>query len=138
MKEEKELKAMREIRGVLGTVTRDIYDNSSTAKENEAIATGGDDQIPQAEEENKTTMPAGAEILNADENEARQAGRFIYPSATTTARETLQHNALWPWAVPLVYVFLTLLVRGLFWIFSFLIAESERESNPPPQAAQLS
>lgn len=131
MKEEEELRAMREKRGVLGSVTRDLYENSSTAKETGAIAAGGDDQIPRAEEENTTTTPAGVEILNADEDEARDAGRLKYASATTTARETPQHNVLWPWAVPLLYAFLTLLVRGLFWIFSSLMAEAERESNPP-------
>lgn len=134
MKQEQELKAMREIKGVLGSVPRDLYDSSSTAKVNGVIAVGGHDQIPQAEEENTTTMPAGAKRLYADEDEARHAGRLKYPSTTTTARETLQHNALWPWAVPLIYVFLTLLVRGLFWIFSFVMAEAEREGNPPPHS----
>lgn len=128
MKEEEELRAMKEIRGVLGSVTRDLYEKSSTAEENGAIAAGEDDQIPLAEEENTPTTPAGAKILNADEGEARDDGRLKY---STTARETPQHTALWPWAIPLVYVFLTLLVRGLFWTFAFLIGEAERESNPP-------
>lgn len=130
MKEEEELRAMREIRGVFGSVTRDLHEKSSTAKENGAIAAGGDDQIPLADDENTPTTPTDAKILITDEDEAMDAGRLQYASATTTARETPQHKTLWPCAVPLVYVFLTLLVRGLFWIFSFLMAEAERDRNP--------
>lgn len=131
MKEEKELRAMREIRGAIGNVTRDLYEDSSTAKENEAIAAGGDEQIPLADEENTATTPTGAKVLTADEDEAIDTGRLKYASTSTTARERPQHKALWPLVIPLVYVFLTLLVRSLFWIFSFLIAEAERERNPP-------
>lgn len=131
MKEEEELRAMREIRGAIGNVTRNLYENSSTAKENEAIAAGGDERIPLADEENTPTTPIEAKVLIADEDEAIDAGRSKYASTSITARETPQHKALWPLAIPLVYVFLTLLVRGLFWIFSFLMAEAERERNPP-------
>lgn len=127
LKEENELKAMRKIRGVLGNATRDLYENPSAAKGDEAIAAGGDDQIPLDDEENTLTRSTGAKLLIADEDEAIDARKFKYASTSLTARKTPQHKALWPLAMPLVYVFLTLLVRGLVWIFSFLMAEVERE-----------
>lgn len=135
MKEEEELRAMREVRGAIGSFTRDLYENSSAAKENKAIATGGHERIPLDDEENRPTTPTGAKVLIADEDEAIDARRL---KCASTARETPQHKALLPLAIPLVYIFLTLLVRGLFWIFHFfLMAEAERERNNPPRVVEV-
>lgn len=123
MKDEAELRAMMEMKGAIAIATRDLYENSSTAvyKEDEAIAAdagGGDEQIPLLDsyEENTPTITTrtGAGVLIADnEDEAIVAGNSKYASA------------LWSLVIPLVYAFLILLVRGLFRIFSFLMAEAE-------------
>lgn len=131
MKEEEKLRAMRKIRGALGSATRDLYENSSAAKGDEAIVAGGNDQIPLDDEENTLTTMTGAKMLIAGEDETIYARKLKHASTSIRARETPQHKALWPLVIPLVYVFLTLLVRGLVWIFSFLMAEAERERNPP-------
>lgn len=144
MKEEEELRAMRERRGMLGGTTRDCYETVLIAKENGAIVAVGDDKALPSEEENTTTIttpPAAVEILNANDHDedARGFERSKYASATTTARERQQqqqqqqkHALLWPWIVPIVYIFLILLVRGLFSIFSFLLmTATERESKSP-------
>lgn len=142
MKEEEELRAMREIKGAIGSVTRDLYENSSAAKRNEAIAAGGDERNSLDDEENSPTTPTGAKLRIADDDEAIYAERLKNAS---TARETPQHKALWPLAIPLVYIFLTLLVRGLFWIFSFFFfsyswPKQPKEKGiipPPPRVVEV-
>lgn len=126
MKDEAEVRAMLEMKGAIGTATRDLYGNSSAAvyKENEAIASsagaaGGDEQISFLDPYEKntpttsTTKRAGAIVLIPDNDKAIVAGNSKYAFA------------LWSLVIPLVYIFLILLVRGLFWIFSFLTAEAE-------------
>lgn len=130
MKDEAEMRAMLEIKGAIGTATRDLYRNSSAAvyKENQAIvssagAAGEDKQIPLLDpyEENTpvttitttTRTRTGAKVPISDNDKAIVAGNSKYAFA------------LWSLVPPLVYIFLILLVRSLFWIFSFLTAEAE-------------
>lgn len=134
---------MRKRRGVLGGIMRDCYENALIAKERRSIA--GYNKISAAEDAKTTTTSAGAEILTADEDDDDNDGRgtgskskLKHSSTTTTARETPQQQQqqralLWSWVVPLVYIFLILLMRGFFWIFSslLLMATTERESKPP-------
>lgn len=146
MKEEEDLRAMRERGGMLGGVPRDCYENALIAKERGFIAAAGDNKISAAEKAGTMTKPAGAraETLTAEDHDddvGRGAGSKLkskQSSTTTTARETPQKkqqcSLLWPWVVPLVYIFLILLLRSLFWIFSSLrlMANTKRETKPPP------
>lgn len=126
MKEEEDLRAMRGRRGMLGGITRDCYENSLMAKERRSIATAGDNKMSAAEEVNTKTTPAGAraETITVEDHRGgvgRGAGSK-QSSSPTRARETPQDEQqcalLWPWVVPLVYIFLIVLLRSLFWIFS--------------------
>ena len=146
MKEEEDLRAMSERRGMLGGITRDCYENSLIAKEGGSIATARDNKISAAEEANtKTTLAgAGAETLTEEDHDddigrgARSKLKSKQSSTPTTARKMPQQEQqcalLWPWVVPLVYIFLMLLLRSLFWIFSslLLMTTTEREIKPPP------
>lgn len=142
MKEAEELRAMRERKGVLdSSTTRDCYENALIAKEKRTISAAG--IFPPAEEENTSTITmVEAEILNSDDDKdddddalGAEKSKSKYNSTTTTTREMpqqqQQHALLWPWVVPLVYTFLTLLVRSAFWIVSFITTEGE---NQPPSA----
>lgn len=148
MKDEAEVRAMMEMSGSIGIATRDLYRNSSSSavKENEAISAGagggasggasvGGEQIPLDSDEDitppttttTTKTRTRAKILIADkDDEVIVAGNSKYASSTAiTARERPQNKALWSLFIPLAYILLILIVRGLVWIFSFFMAEAE-------------
>lgn len=143
MEDEKEVRAMRERRDT----TRDCYEDVLIAKGNRAISAIEDDITLLSEEEDisKTTTTtttttttattlAGAEISKQEEDEDNWVEQSKSASANTMTREMQQqqqHAFLWPWALPLIYIFLVLLVRGFFWIISFLLMTTTEGENKP-------